>query len=425
MRKVLQVSRELLISIRVGFFMAVRDLRRANVWTTVLIIAIMVLTFLNLVVVSGILVGLIQGSEQAYNERYLGDIVISKPITKPYIERSQSIISYARSLPGVDVISPRYTQPARLEANYKNRTRETDIINSSSGIAAGIDPIAEDKLGHLSKYLIAGTFLEPNDFDEILVGSNMLYKYNPVDSADLPTLKDVDVGSKVRLVMGDVQREVTIKGILRTKVGEIDQRIFMDQAEFRLLVGRTDYNVGEIAIRLKPGVDSLMVKKQILASGAGQTAVVQTWQEAEPKFVQDIKATFATLGNLLSLIGLAVASITIFIVIFVNAITRRRYIGILKGIGINSRAIEISYMIQSVFYALIGMIVGSVLIFGVLVPFIDAHPIDFPFSDGILVATVPGTMLRAAILLVTTLIAGYIPARIVVKQNTLNAILGR
>jgi ABC-type antimicrobial peptide transport system permease subunit len=60
-----------------------------------------------------------------------------------------------------------------------------------------------------------------------------------------------------------------------------------------------------------------------------------------------------------------------------------------------------------------------------LVPFIDAHPINFPFSDGILVATASGTLWRAFALLVATVIAGYIPAKIVSRQNTLDAILGR
>jgi ABC-type lipoprotein release transport system permease subunit len=131
------------------------------------------------------------------------------------------------------------------------------------------------------------------------------------------------------------------------------------------------------------------------------------------------------LGNLISSVGLVVASITIFIVIFVNAITRRRYIGILKGIGIESRVIEISYVIQSLFYAVVGMIIGTIFVFGFLEPYITQHPINFPFSDGILVVTWLGVFVRAAILCVATVIAGYIPARIVVNQNTLSAILGR
>ena len=66
-----------------------------------------------------------------------------------------------------------------------------------------------------------------------------------------------------------------------------------------------------------------------------------------------------------------------------------------------------------------------ILIFALIKPYFANNPINFPFSDGILVATLGGTLIRAFILLVTTMIAGYIPARIVIKQNTLSAILGR
>lgn len=131
------------------------------------------------------------------------------------------------------------------------------------------------------------------------------------------------------------------------------------------------------------------------------------------------------LGNVIGSIGLAVASITIFIVIFINAITRRKFIGILKGIGIQSAAIEYAYVLQSIFYALIGTTVGMLLVFFVLKPYFEAYPINFPFSDGILVATMAGTFTRAGLLFLATLIAGYIPAKIVVRQNTLDSILGR
>ena len=111
--------------------------------------------------------------------------------------------------------------------------------------------------------------------------------------------------------------------------------------------------------------------------------------------------------------------------IFINAITRRKFIGILKGIGINEKAIEISYIIQSFFYALCGSVIGIIVLYLFLQPAIAAHPIDFPFSDGILVAPLSGTMLRIGLLMVTTIIAGFIPARLVVHKNTLDSILGR
>jgi putative ABC transport system permease protein len=152
---------------------------------------------------------------------------------------------------------------------------------------------------------------------------------------------------------------------------------------------------------------------------------VQTAEDAFPKFLKDIKSTFNILGVAISSIGLVVASITIFIVIFVNAITRRRFIGILKGIGIHQKSILYSYILQAFMYAILGTAIGMLLIFFVIKPYFAANPIDFPFSDGILVATVSGTFIRAGVLLVATLIAGYIPAQIVIKQNTLSAILGR
>jgi ABC-type antimicrobial peptide transport system permease subunit len=138
-----------------------------------------------------------------------------------------------------------------------------------------------------------------------------------------------------------------------------------------------------------------------------------------------MKQTFDTLGNLISSIGLVVATITIFIVIFINAITRRKYIGIMKGIGVSSRAIEYAYVMQSAFYAIMGTALGSLFVFGFLKPYLDIHPINFPFSDGILVATVQGTFIRFLILLATTIIAGYVPARMITSQNTLDAILNR
>jgi len=284
------------------------------------------------------------------------------------------------------VYSARYLSSARIESEYKNRTRLTDLIDSAGGVIAGIDPEKEDELSGISRYIVEGSYLETGDYDQILVGANLLFKYTPIDSPGVQSLRSVEAGSKVRLKIGDITREVTVKGVVKSKVGELDQRIFMTDAQLRQLIGRTDYNIDEISIKLKKGANVEAVRDELVLRGFDKNARIQTWTEAQPKFLKDIKTTFALLGNMIGSIGLAVASITIFIVIFVNAITRRRYIGIMKGIGISSRTIEFSYIIQSVFYASMGMAIGALIIFGFLQPYIAAHPINFPFSDGILVA---------------------------------------
>lgn len=411
---------------RVGTFLAVRDLKRANIWTTLLTISVMVLTFLNLVVVSGVLVGLIEGTVHAVRERFLGDVFISTLKNQQYIERTPEIVSFVERLPEVDRLSVRYVQAGEIDGNYK-KIRKADETREVVGTSfSGIIPSEEDALSHLSEKMVEGEFLDDDDYDEVVMGATLFRKYLDIESDLLPLLPlDVGVGSKVKITVGGSSREVTIKGIVKTKVDEIDRRVFFTATQLRGLINRYDYSANEIAILLKPGTDPIAVKDAIIAAGYGEYAKIQTAEDAEPQFVKDLRNTFAILGNIISSVGLAVAAITVFIVIFINAITRRKFIGILKGIGITNFSIELSYVIQSLFYALCGIAIGALIVFFLLKPFIAAHPIDFPFGDGILVAEAFGTTVRAAILLVATIIAGYIPARIVIKQNTLDAILGR
>lgn len=412
-------------SLRVGFFLALRQVKNSSKWTNFLIIGVMTLTFLNLVVVSGVLVGLIDGASNAVGKRFLKDIFISSLTEKKFILNTTEITEILRANPNVEGFSARYTEGGKIEANYKTKLRQDDIGDEVSAIFAGINPEDENKLTGIKSLLVEGEFINENDFDRVVLGSMLLDQYAKIESSSFPTLSGVTVGSKIRVKVGGYTREVTVKGIIRSKVDEIDRRIFFPEKQFRNLIGRFDLNATEIAVGLKDGASPIEMKNYLNNLGFNEYAKIQTKEDAEPKFLKDIKKTFEILGNLISGIGLAVAAITIFIVIFINAITRRKYIGILKGIGVNARAIEIAYVFQSIFYALVGTIFGSILIFGFLKPYVDVHPINFPFSDGIIVATLSGTMARVLVLFIATLIAGFLPARIVINRNTLDSILGR
>ncbi len=94
-----------LLNIRVGFYLAVRQLRRASLWTTGLIVFVMLLTFLNLVVVTGILVGLIEGINESYRTQYTGDVILSALPTKNYIESTPSVVVFLKTLPQVTLLT--------------------------------------------------------------------------------------------------------------------------------------------------------------------------------------------------------------------------------------------------------------------------------------------------------------------------------
>jgi ABC-type lipoprotein release transport system permease subunit len=385
----------------------------------------MTLTFLNLVVVSGILVGLIEGSVQANKNYYTSDVIISKLEQKEFIENSNAVISQIEQIPGVRAYSARYLDGVTIEANYKTRTNDTDKPDTTGAQAVGIDPEKENELTQISKFIVEGEYLEKDDYDKVLIGAYLLKKYLPVDSPGFAALENIGPGTKIKISFGSTTREFTVKGILKSKVDELTTRVYFVDSQLRGLIGREDFNVDEISIAINPGVDSNEVTRRLKAAGVDDVAKVQTFSEAEPKFLKDIKATFVLLGNAISSIGLAVASITVFIVIFINAITRRKFIGIAKGIGISGRAIEFSYVMQSFFYAFCGSIIGLVLVYAFLVPYFAANPIDFPFSDGILVASAVGTSVRIGLLVLATIVAGYVPARLIVRKNTLDSILGR
>jgi ABC-type lipoprotein release transport system permease subunit len=413
------------LDIKIAWFLATRQIMRSTIWTTLLIIGVMTLTFLNLVVVSGILVGLIEGSVQANKNYYTSDVIISKLEQKEFIENSNAVISQIEQTPGVRAYSARYLDGVTIEANYKTRTNDTDKPDTAGAQAVGINPEQENELTGISQFIVEGEYLEKDDYDKVLVGAYLLKKYLPVDSPGFAALENIGPGTKIKISFGSTTREFTVKGILKAKVDELTTRVYFVDSQLRGLIGREDFNVDEISIAVNPGVDSNEITRRLKAAGVDDFAKVQTFSEAEPKFLKDMKTTFALLGNAISSIGLAVASITVFIVIFINAITRRKFIGIAKGIGISGRAIEFSYVMQSFFYAFCGSIIGVLLVYGLLVPYFAKNPIDFPFSDGILVASFLGTSIRIGLLVCATIIAGYVPARLIVRKNTLDSILGR
>jgi ABC-type lipoprotein release transport system permease subunit len=312
-----------------------------------------------------------------------------------------------------------------MEANYTERrdlTGERDIASVS---VTGIDPIAEDNMTNLSSLVVDGAYLNPDEEGFILIGVYFIEEYAENFGDVFDTVSDVGPGDKVRLDIGTISKEFTVKGIVESKVDEVNFTTFIPEREFRRLFNRLDRNADQIVIRtVEPEMNSDVVAA-MEANGLTTYADIVTFEDNLPKFLIDIKNTFNVLGAFIGSIGIVVASITIFIIVFINAVSRRRHIGILKGIGIHRGAIEIAYVLQAAFYAITGAAIGTLLTFGWLVPYFDRNPIQFPFSDGILAADPEGTFWRFVILLCVTLVAGFVPAWLIARQNTLNSILGR
>lgn len=432
MKRFFQLRREYIDAVRVGFFLALRQIRRSGKATTSLIIFIMVLTFLNLVVVSGLLVGLIAGSFQQFRESYSGEVIITTETGRSYIENSQALVSYLENHPKVTAISPRYgtgVQVLGTLTDLPNKNESQNIINIR---LVGFDLEKEESVTRFSRFITYGEHLQPEEEGYALIGANMLRAYSSFADANIPGLSlldDVDIGSRVRVILNrpdgeTVSKEFIIRGIVKSKVDEISTRMFISDKELKRLLPVNQEQYQDIAVKTDYEYAPFLVA-EIKEFMNGYSARIQTTDEAIPSFLRDIETTMGVLGNALSSIALVVAAITIFIVIFINAVTKRKFIGIMKGIGISPKAVQFAYILQAMFYGIAGSIIGLILTFGFLKPYFARYPINFPFSDGILVATLDGALARVGILLIVTLVAGYLPAKLIIRKNTLDSILGR
>lgn len=432
-------------TLSLGFFLAIRQVTRGSKWTSGLIVFIMMLTFLNLVATSGFLVGIIEGASRSFKEQWTGDLMIVNRNEKQYIEHTSDIESVLSSFPQIKSYTKRITAGVKVEANWWEKRKEEDA-NTVSNQIVGIDPEQEERTTHLSKVIAEGEWLKPGDARGIVLGSAFLTKYSRV--ADLVSLlRDVKPGDTVRVTVSSgnanfnpeqefaggkdlstktsVTQDFVVRGILNSKVQFVASRAYILDSELKKMLGKSDGDVSEISIVMKDGVDPYVVKTPLMNNGFGAYAKINTAEEGSPEFLVNIRLFFSIIGTILGSVSVVVSLITIFIIIYINALTRRRQIGIMKGIGVTEFAIEFSYICQALFYVITGSLLALIIIFGLLKPYIDAHPIDTPFATIVLVADPLNVAMKFILVMIVSVFAGYLPARIIVKKNTLNAILGR
>jgi ABC-type lipoprotein release transport system permease subunit len=161
-------------SVRLGFYLAIRQIRRSNPWSTIGIVFVMILTFLNLVVVSGVMVGMIEGSIRANRFGYIGDVAMKPLGDRTSIENSASLIELAKKHPLVIGVTGRYIASGSIEAEYKTAT-DPNNRQLANGLVVGLD--LDTEISDIQNYIKEGRMLEKGDYDQVLLGGNFLSRY--------------------------------------------------------------------------------------------------------------------------------------------------------------------------------------------------------------------------------------------------------
>lgn len=380
----------------------------------ILLIFILSLSFLNMMFISGILHGLETLFRQTLLDTYSSYIIVNpqqEPQLKQYIVNQNTIQAEINTIPGVVATTRRYS----LAGSIAFDKDKNGVFKNVSGEIIGIDPAQETKVLVLNKMILAGQYLSDTDTDQILLSSALAGGYNVPAPSDLGGVK---VGDKVHVTYANgIIRTYTVKGIYNDSIGIFETFITAREAESIL---STFNNASKILV--KTDLNRATISQY-------QHKIQQMFPRLKIQNFNDLLGSFTAFLNALSLISVIVsaisvlvAAITIFVLIYVNAINKRRQIGILKAIGIKQRIIVLSYVFQSFFYVLCGVVIGSVLVFGLLTPLLAAHPINVEFGYLSLSHTAMAVSAGIVSLIVTGLLAGFIPARLVTKENILTAI---
>ncbi|MDQ1281907.1 MAG: putative transport system permease protein, partial [Patescibacteria group bacterium] len=224
-----------ILSIKVGYFLAIKAIKRSNKMMTLAIISVMTATFLALIVISGVMSGLIEGSIISFREKALGDLVISPLDNKNVILNSFAIIDLLKNDTNVIGYSPRYSGGGSIEANWKT-LKSNDLANKRNVSFYGIDPILENNVTRLSENIKEGSWLNKEDASKyVLLGKDMVQKYSVASDIDPTLLRNVEPGAKVRITVGSTTNEYTVKGIIVVKNQEIGQKVFFVDSELERL----------------------------------------------------------------------------------------------------------------------------------------------------------------------------------------------
>ncbi len=404
--------------IRAAFFIAYKTIVKGHKSTLALIVFILSLSFFNLMFVSGFLSGFSDGIIRSMVETSTAHLAVlpqEEPIKKEYIIDQASVRAGIETIPGIVATAAHY----QLGGSFAYDKEKNGVFTYVSAPIIAVNQVEEKAVLSVSDHIVSGDFPDTLQKDEIILGANLAGGFGTEQTTDLG---GVVVGDTVAVVYGNgVSRTYTVRGIFKVTIGGIGGTAFIstkeaeailstynNASEVMVKVDLTKYTLDEYAERIESLYPELIVEKY--------TTRLAT--------VGILVSAFNIIALIVSVISIIVAAITIFVMIYVNAVSKRRQIGILKAIGIKESIIEISYVIQSIFYATLAVIFGMMIVFWLVVPFLDARPIMMPYGDATLVFTTVGIVINIVSLLVSGLLAGFVPAKMVARENILTSIWG-
>ena len=398
--------------LRVALFLAARSLARSNYGIAVATTVMMLLIYMSLLFLPSLIQGAINRVNAQLVNTLTSDIVITPAGRTASIDNVGPYLAQIRGTTGVKAAT----------GVYRVGTQVSYGARSGSWPVEAIDPVSYRAVFTTLDNIVEGRALTPQDTNQVLLGIGIAGAGETDVRGYRASLQTVHSGARVSVTLVNGRSvTLTVMGIYNNQFPQSDSDAYLTMTEADRLLPASRDRATAIYVRTRSGVDVSREVSRLASLRSGMN--FQTSADLGAA-VQDQTAAFRLISNILKIVSLLTAAITIFTITYIDLVNKRRQIGIERAIGIKSRAIVFSYVLKAWAYALAGVGTGFVLFRYAVTPVVASHPFHFP-NGPVTLATTWNEMIRdLIILIVVATLAALAPAIRSVRIRILDAIWG-
>lgn len=399
-------------TLRVSLFLAGRSVIRSNYGVAVTTVLMMLLIYVSLLFLPSLIQGAVNRINNQLVDTLTSDIVITPATRAASIDDAGAYLAKIRQTAGV----------AQATAVYRVGTQVTYGENSGSWTVDAIDPATYGQVFTTPSNMFDGRTLTSNDTSQVLLGIGIAGAGQTSMRGYKASLESVHAGDKVTITLTTGRTStLTVAGIYDNQFPLSDDDAYITMAEAQKLVPGSSDHATTIYVKTDSGANVNQVAQRLSTLRSGMKFDTS---EDLGATVEDQVATFNLISDILKIISLAMAAVTIFIITYIDLVNKRRQIGIERAIGIRSAPIVLSYVTKACAYALAGIGAGFLLFKYAVTPAVSQHPFQFPNGPVTLATTWGETVRDLIILIIVAILAALIPSIRSIRIKILDAIWG-
>jgi putative ABC transport system permease protein len=393
--------------LKVAFLLALRSLQRGSRSSVILTVLIIGMCFTNMIFLPSLFNGIEQSITKQLVDYEVGNVLVSPKSGDQYVTDLSAMLSLINGMPGVERATPHYTEGATF--TYRKRVLGVSV--------RAIMPDDEKYVSPLYTKMIAGSYLGESDTGEIIIGKPVAGDPTIREEDEFqPSLGGVRVGDSVTVAYANgYTRDYRVKGIYSTGWSQADSAAYVSWTDMQQVLGGQPLDKAhDITVKAKPGYSETFVKNELIQYGVADK--VQTTGDLLSKVLGTAFQSFAIINLVSLIVSIIITTVVLFIVITIKTLNSRKQIGILKAIGVDKQVIMHNYGFQVIILAILGIILGIVITL-LLALYMSAHPVVTPGWSATLYLTPVDLLMNSLILFVAAIVAGYVPAYQVSRED--------